>query len=131
MSSIRILEISSSLTESGKELSKSQLLKTKGTLDYINLNGTLVKVRNGKNENSHLRVGYVGGIDKKSINKDTRTYKQMDALEIYVLYHLLQNPSLLIIDAGQMGGQSCLFDVGQWLKEIGVHKRHHLIQAKL
>jgi len=126
MASIQILEISSTLTEEGKELSKKDLSQLEGTFDLINLNGSLTKINNSKNKDKSIKVCYVGGI-----SGDTRTYKQMDSLEVYVLYHLLQDPYLFITNASTFGGNECSFDVGKWLKEIGVNKRHYLTQAKL
>jgi hypothetical protein len=135
MSPIKILEISSTLTEEGKELSKKILKELKGAFDLINLNGSLIKIRNGKNEDDNIKLCYVGGVSNgdtliRRVN-DTRTYKQMDALEVYVLYHLLQNPFLFIANSGSLDGKNCAFNVETWLDEIGINKRHYLTQAKL
>ena len=128
--SIQIVQISSTLTDCNKELSRSVVRKLRGNYDLLNLDGSITKIRNGINFNEHRHICYVGGLKDGSM-KDTRTYKQMDALEIYVMYHVLMNFSTYITDANLFSEKSCMFDVEKWLKEIGVHKRHFLTECEL
>ena len=128
--SIQIVQISSTLTDCNKELSRSVVRKLRGNYDLLNLDGSITKIRNGMNFNDHVHICYVGGLENGEM-KDTRTYKQMDALEVYVMYHILMNPSTFVTDANFFGEKSCIFDVEAWLKEIGVHKRHFLTECEL
>ena len=112
--------------------------KQVGYTDIIHLDGSVERlvdnnednnvdpweVTNGaKGYNSISRhIVYVGGVAKDcKTAKDTRTAKQKEALEAYVLDFHKKHPSVRIVGHNEISGKDCpSFDVPAFLKQIGV-----------
>lgn len=67
-------------------------------------------------------VVYVGGVAKDGRTpKDTRTLKQMMALETYVKDFHNRFPNIRIVGHNELSTKACpSFDVQAWLNEIGI-----------
>lgn len=74
-------------------------------------------------------VGFVGGRTKDDSKEwDTRTKEQKETLEVYVQYHLLRNPNLIILGLNQVpaleGIEAPNFNVAKWLEGMGVPEKN-------
>lgn len=77
-------------------------------------------------------VVYVGGASDKKPRwakhyplKDTRTDAQKRALHIYVFYMILRHPNIKVIGHNEISNKGCpSFDVGSWLRSIGVPEQN-------
>ena len=69
-------------------------------------------------------VVYVGGCDKAMKPKDTRTPEQREALKRYVVDFHERFPHIRIVGHHDLNpGKACpSFDVGSWLREIGIRQ---------
>lgn len=69
-------------------------------------------------------VVYVGGCDKAMKPKDTRTPEQREALKRYVMDFHERFPHIRIVGHHDLNpGKACpSFDVGSWLREIGIRQ---------
>ena len=68
-------------------------------------------------------VCYIGGVDADDIHKavDTRTRKQKYAMRVYIDFHLLMYPNLIIVGHNQVQRKACpSFDVPKYLESIDV-----------
>lgn len=78
----------------------------------------------GKNSISR-HIVYVGGIDKMSNPKDTRTEAQKDTMEVYVKNFLMAHPKCKVAGHYHFASKACpSFVVEEWLREIGVEKKN-------
>lgn len=112
--------------------------KQVGYTDMIHLNGTVERLVDN-NEDAYVdgwevtngatgynsvsrHVVYVGGCEAHSqVPKDTRTPAQMKALESYVKEFRRRFPRARIVGHNQLAKKACPgFDVGKWLKQIGI-----------
>lgn len=86
----------------------------------------LWEVTNGaKGYNSMSRhIVYVGGCDNAGKPKDTRTEAQREALKRYVEDFHARFPQVKIVGHHELNpGKACpSFDVGKWLREIGIRQ---------
>jgi len=74
-------------------------------------------------------VAFVGGRTKDDEKEwDTRTKEQKETLEVYVQYHLLRNPDLIVIGLNQVpaldGVEMPHFNVPRWLEGMGVAEKN-------
>ena len=70
---------------------------------------------------------YVGGLDKSSKDKDTRTREQKASEETYVKYMVLRHPNIQIMGHYQAPNtkKTCPnYNVPQWLRSIGIPERN-------
>ena len=69
-------------------------------------------------------IVYVGGCDKAGKPKDTRTEAQREALKRYVEDFHARFPQIRIVGHHELNpGKACpSFDVGKWLREIGIRQ---------
>lgn len=69
-------------------------------------------------------IVYVGGCDKAMKPKDTRTPEQREALKRYVMDFHERFPHIRIVGHHDLNpGKACpSFDVGSWLREIGIRQ---------
>ena len=69
-------------------------------------------------------IVYVGGCDKAGKPKDTRTAEQHEALKRYVEDFHRRFPQIRIVGHHELNpGKACpSFDVGKWLREIGIRQ---------
>ena len=69
-------------------------------------------------------IVYVGGCDKAGKPKDTRTAEQREALKRYVEDFHRRFPQIRIVGHHELNpGKACpSFDVGKWLREIGIRQ---------
>ena len=69
-------------------------------------------------------VVYVGGVAKDGKTpKDTRTPEQLIAMKHYVKDFHRRFPKVKIIGHNEVAAKACpSFDVGKWLKEIGINQ---------
>nr|DAV00420.1 MAG TPA: endodeoxyribonuclease I [Caudoviricetes sp.] len=69
-------------------------------------------------------IVYVGGCDKAMKPKDTRTPEQREALKRYVVDFHERFPHIRIVGHHDLNpGKACpSFDVGSWLREIGIRQ---------
>lgn len=69
-------------------------------------------------------IVYVGGCDKAGKPKDTRTAEQHEALKRYVEDFHARFPQIHIVGHHELNpGKACpSFDVGKWLREIGIRQ---------
>ena len=69
-------------------------------------------------------IVYVGGSDKAGNPKDTRTEAQREALKHYVEDFHRRFPQIRIVGHHELNpGKACpSFDVGKWLREIGIRQ---------
>lgn len=67
-------------------------------------------------------IVYVGGMAADGFTpKDTRTMVQRQSLERYVRNFHNRHPKVRIIGHNDISGKACpAFNVGKWLKEIGI-----------
>lgn len=66
---------------------------------------------------------YIGGVDADDTHKavDTRTRAQKYSMELYINFHLLMYPDLIIVGHNQVQRKACpSFDVPKYLKSIDV-----------
>lgn len=70
-------------------------------------------------------VVYAGGTDKNLKPKDTRTDKQLIALQAYVRKFLQAHPDAKVAGHNQFAAKACpSFNVPQWLKSIGIAEKN-------
>jgi len=56
---------------------------------------------------------------------DDRTYKQYDAMEIFIKYHILISPLVKIAGINQIEENNKIgFSISNWLKEIGINNKN-------
>lgn len=84
------------------------------------------EITNGaKGYNSTSRhVVYVGGVARDGKTpRDTRTLKQLKAMEAYVKDFHRRFPAVKIIGHNELAAKACpSFDVKKWLKQIGINQ---------
>ena len=84
------------------------------------------EITNGaKGYNSTSRhVVYVGGVARDGKTpRDTRTLKQLKAMEPYVKDFHRRFPAVKIIGHNELAAKACpSFDVKKWLKQIGINQ---------
>lgn len=84
------------------------------------------EITNGaKGYNSTSRhVVYVGGVARDGKTpRDTRTLKQLKAMEAYVKDFHRRFPTVKIIGHNELAAKACpSFDVKKWLKQIGINQ---------
>ena len=119
-----------------------------GYTDLIQLDGSLKnlmpydqddevdpwEITNGaRGFNSKSRhIVYSGGCQKTKPKwskhyppKDTRTEPQKEALLIYVLFTIMRHPNIKVIGHNEIANKACpSFNVGKWLREIGVEEKN-------
>ena len=82
------------------------------------------EITNGaKGYNTTARhIVYVGGLDTDGKTpKDTRTPRQLEAMETYVKDFHRRFPGVKIVGHNQLAAKACpSFDVTKWLKETGI-----------
>lgn len=74
-------------------------------------------------------VAFAGGRTKDDGKEwDTRTKEQKETLEVYVQYHLLRNPDLIVMGLNQVpaidGVEAPNFNVPRWLESLGVSEKN-------
>lgn len=114
--------------------------KQVGYTDMVHLDGSVERLVNNNEDaqvdswevtngaagyNSVSRhIVYVGGCDKAGKPKDTRTEAQREALKRYVEDFHVRFPQIRIVGHHELNpGKACpSFDVGKWLREIGIRQ---------
>jgi len=79
-------------------------------------------------------VCYIGGIDADDKHKaiDTRTREQKYAMKVYIDFHLLMYPNLVIVGHNQVQNKACpSFDVPEYLASINVSSHNIAHWGKL
>lgn len=103
-----------------------------GRWDIINLDGTLRTVHN-KHNNENLcnitKLAYIKTI--KDSHKDNRTYLQVDAMEVYIKYHILKNPTIYIADSNNFLNMDMGFNIHDIVEEFGVSQKNILYKITL
>ena len=114
--------------------------KQVGYTDMVHLDGRVERLVNN-NEDANVdpwevtngaagynsvsrHIVYVGGCDKAGKPKDTRTEAQREALKRYVEDFHARFPQIHIVGHHELNpGKACpSFDVGKWLREIGIRQ---------
>ena len=114
--------------------------KQVGYTDVVHLDGRVERLVNN-NEDANVdpwevtngaagynsisrHIVYVGGCDKAGKPKDTRTEAQREALKRYVEDFHARFPQIRIVGHHELNpGKACpSFDVGKWLREIGIRQ---------
>lgn len=71
-------------------------------------------------------VGYVGGMDRKGVSKDTRTPEQLASMQTFAAMHTMMWPKVKHIGHNQVNRQKTCpsFDVPSWCEWIGIPKQN-------
>ena len=101
-----------------------------GKWDIINMDGTLRTVSNANDNFCNItKLAYIKTI--KDSHKDNRTYLQVDAMEVYVKYHILKNPNIYIADSNNFLDMEMGFNIDDIVEEFGVSKKNILYKVTL
>jgi hypothetical protein len=114
-----------------KQVGYTDMIHRDGTIERLVENNEDAKVdpweitngASGYNSNSR-HVVYVGGLaaDGKT-PRDTRTPKQLKAMENYVKDFHKRFPNVRIVGHNELAKKACpSFDVQKWLKQIGINQ---------
>tara|TARA_Y100001963_G_C6726194_1_gene421564 strand:+ start:347 stop:793 length:447 start_codon:yes stop_codon:yes gene_type:complete len=86
---------------------------------YDDFNDSPLDELNGKTKHIILE----GGINNEGNYKNNFSWKQWDALDVIVRYHILINNEIKILGANQINEtESPSFNVQQWLKDMEIRK---------
>jgi N-acetylmuramoyl-L-alanine amidase len=81
-------------------------------------------------------VCYVGGLKREVVNdadgdvetwvpSDTRTPRQLYAMEIYIKYMIIRHPNIRVAGHNQVSNKACpSFNVPKWLESIGIPSKN-------
>ena len=101
-----------------------------GKWDIINMDGTLRTVSNANDNFCNItKLAYIKTI--KDSHKDNRTYLQVDAMEVYVKYHILKNPNIYIAESNNFLDMEMGFNIDDIVEEFGVSKKNILYKVTL